>query len=667
MQTQWTVGKNLIASFSALAMITLILGFIGYYGALRSESRINEIGKVRLRSVDSLLILKEKAESIVGILRTLGLTGLCMEMRRAQYDKLAEVHRESEAAWGSYESLHQTGEETELWNRFLPAWESWKRENTKFIEMARQLERIGIQDPAILIARLYEVRGIYWKTLSVLADRVKEGKSLSETNRMNTFMAGSDSDWVDHIQTDNPEIRRVVSEIIPLHRAFLEAADRIEKAEQGDLYSVLPEFHRNLFPSAMTILDLVQSIIGEAEKAVELSAKAREHLLGPVMQAQSAAIGLLDQLVRINRGAAAAEVEQGRVQARFMKIFILIAMILGVILALGLGVFMARSISRTLKKIGRGLVEASNQVAAASRQVSGSSQYLAEGASNQAASIEETSASMEEMSSMTRQNAQNAKAAKARMAEAREIIEKVNHHMGDMGKAIQEIAVFSEDTGKIIKTIDEIAFQTKLLALNAAVEAARAGEAGAGFAVVADEVRNLAIRAAEAAKNTADLIESTIRAVRAGYELTQATQESFKENMAITSKVGVLVEEIAVASSEQAHGIEQVNKAVADMDKVVQQNAANAEESASGAEEMNAQAEQMKTMVNDLVALVGAYSGEQGERASEDMVFQEAQREAGVRPGMAQFCGRAEGKKRTAHPIRPEEVIPLEDDDFKDF
>jgi methyl-accepting chemotaxis protein len=215
---------------------------------------------------------------------------------------------------------------------------------------------------------------------------------------------------------------------------------------------------------------------------------------------------------------------------------------------------------------------------------------------------------MEEMSSMTKKNADNAGQAKAIMGDARLVVEKVGGHMEEMSKAIVEITITSEETSKIIKTIDEIAFQTNLLALNAAVEAARAGEAGAGFAVVADEVRNLALRAAEAAKNTNNLIENTLRAVQKGSELTKKTQEVFKEKIAISGKVGQLIDEIDTASQEQARGISQVNIAVAEMDKVTQQVAASAEESASASEELNAQAQQMKDYVEDLNAVVGGSS-----------------------------------------------------------
>ena len=209
------------------------------------------------------------------------------------------------------------------------------------------------------------------------------------------------------------------------------------------------------------------------------------------------------------------------------------------------------------------------------------SQSLSEAASAQAASLEETSSSLEEMTSQTRQTAGNAAQANNLMSTAQQVIEKANVSMSGLTGSMKEIAAGSEQTQKIVKTIDEIAFQTNLLALNAAVEAARAGEAGAGFAVVADEVRNLAIRAAEAAKNTAGLIEDIVKKIRNGDKLVGVTSEAFKEIMESSGKVVQLIAEIAGSSQEQSIGIDQVSRAVAEMNNLTQQNAAGAEELAS--------------------------------------------------------------------------------------
>lgn len=313
----------------------------------------------------------------------------------------------------------------------------------------------------------------------------------------------------------------------------------------------------------------------------------------------------LKKLMELNLVQARKRAQVNAATAKTALWMTWIASLIGLLAGIGLGLYLSRSITRPINRIVTGLSEGAEQVAAASTQVASASQHLAEGTSEEASSLEETSASLDEMSAMTRQNADNAGHAKTLMADAQKIVEKVDSQMNNMADAIQDVTASSEETGKIIKTIDEIAFQTNLLALNAAVEAARAGEAGAGFAIVADEVRNLAMRAAEAAKNTSGLIENTIVTVRRSRELTEQTREAFKENVEISGKVGNLVAEIAVASQEQAQGIDQINRAIAEMDKVTQSTAASAEESASAAEEMNAQAEQMKAYVQELVTVIG--------------------------------------------------------------
>jgi ABC-type transporter Mla subunit MlaD len=332
------------------------------------------------------------------------------------------------------------------------------------------------------------------------------------------------------------------------------------------------------------------------------------------------------------------------------------------------GILVARSITRPINRAITSLSEAAEQVVSASSQVSSASQSLAEGASEQAASIEETSSSLEEMSSMTKQNADNASTADNLMKESKQMVERANGSMTELTQSMEDISKASDETSKIIKTIDEIAFQTNLLALNAAVEAARAGEAGAGFAVVANEVRNLAMRAAEAAKNTSVLIEGTVKKVKEGSELVERTGGAFSEVSKSAAKVAGLVAEIAAASSEQAQGIDQINKAVTEMDKVTQQTAANAEESASASEEMNAQAEQMKEVAGEIMRIVG--SG--GSKGAGKEPGEPVQKAGSVR--MAPFIERLKaprakspGASGSRKPSRPEEVIPFGEGNFKDF
>ena len=282
----------------------------------------------------------------------------------------------------------------------------------------------------------------------------------------------------------------------------------------------------------------------------------------------------------------------------------------GVLLTVAFGIFFPLMITRPLNRAIEGLGGGAEQVVSASSQVAAASQSLSDGASRQAAAVEEMTASMEEMSSMTKQNAENAQHASVLVSvDTKESYQLIIQKMTVMEEVVRDSVKASEETAKIIKTIDEIAFQTNLLALNAAVEAARAGETGAGFAVVADEVRNLAKRSAEAAKNTESLIADSTKKIHEASALFEQINNELSNNRDISGKVEKIVNEIANASGEQANGIEQINRSVHEMDKVVQENAANSEESASTAEEMNAQAHSMKQYVDGIIQVVDGRQG----------------------------------------------------------
>lgn len=288
---------------------------------------------------------------------------------------------------------------------------------------------------------------------------------------------------------------------------------------------------------------------------------------------------------------------------RFSNIM-MVGLFLSVLLGIGTAIWITSTITTGIRKVIHGLSDSSQEVSSASNEVSLTSQELSEGTSRQAASIEQTSSSLEEMSSMTRQNAASALSADRLMQATSSVVESANASMIDLTQSMQEIAQSSQETHKIIKTIDEIAFQTNLLALNAAVEAARAGEAGAGFAVVADEVRSLAMRAAQAAKSTADLIDQSVQKIKRGSTIVNETNTSFGQVEKSAKEAAHLVDAISTASQEQSRGIEQINGAIAEMDRVIQDNAASAEASASASEQLNAQAEQLQNYVSQLLLIV---------------------------------------------------------------
>ena len=377
-----------------------------------------------------------------------------------------------------------------------------------------------------------------------------------------------------------------------------------------------------------------------------------------------------------------SNVQIGTVEAKattvyFMKnIMAVVSMVLLVTLLVTIFViFLAafiidRAIHRPLTSMIVRLKDGSEQTLSAAQQVETSSQNLSQGATEQASSLEETSSALDEMASMTKQNANNAAKANQLATEAKLHAEKGNSSMNEMQGSMKAIGESTDKVGKIIKTIEEIAFQTNILALNAAVEAARAGEHGRGFAVVANEVRNLAHRVSVAAKDTQELIENSQTRTKEGAEISKKTGEALGQIMEATKKVADTVNEIAQASKEQADGINQVTQAVSRMDSVTQQNASVAEESASAAKELSSQSENLKEIALSLQKIV---SGEDT-RLKISHFDPEQNEEEEPKKVLRSFFLKKYGESATLKSdkgpkvLNPEEVIPFDDKEgFKDF
>lgn len=643
MLKQMTVGKKIVSGFIALLILLVAVWGVAFYGldtASKGFTHYREMARdanLAGRLQANMLMVRMNVKDFIITGSDLDrqqygeyfkkMTGFLAEAQReiqnperaAKIDKVEKVVGEYNAGFDKV--LQFRKDRDKLVNNVLNVKGPFMEKTLTEIMISAEKDHdmaaafnSGLAMKRLLLARLYVIKFLDTNAQKDV-DRVHE-----EIVKLNERLGVLDK------ELKNPQRRQWLKTIITAEGEYKEAFEQV----------VTVIFDRNKI--IKETLDRIGPVVAKDVEDVKLSIKAVQDDLGPKLKASNENSNLLIAIIGI------------------------VALVLGVFLAF----VITRSITGPLNRIITGLNDGADQVAAASSQVSSASQSLAEGASEQAASIEETSASLEEISSMTKQNADHSNQADRLMKDANEGVGQANGSMNELTQSMGEISKASEETSKIIKTIDEIAFQTNLLALNAAVEAARAGEAGAGFAVVADEVRNLAMRAAEAAKNTAQLIEGTVKKVNDGSGLVDRTSEDFDQVATNAGKVGELVGEIAAASSEQAQGIDQVNTAVAEMDKVVQQNASTAEESASASEEMNAQAEQMKAIVNELVALVGGKTGN-------ETVIHTQSEQRNFTPMKKSDSGRAvalpaPGRKSAANKkVNPEDVIPLDDKDFADF
>jgi len=528
------LGHKLLGGFLAVAVITLIVGGIGFVGSSLMMQSLDKISKNTLPSIQALYTIQENQTSVLLGERSLLLAETRDEVE-FQTQRLAMQWAEIEKQRAIYQGLEKTPAEQRIWDQILPVWNQWEMSHKQVVELASQ---------------------------------------------------------------GTAEARR----------------------------------------------------------------KARALSYGPVRTNYMECERLLEELFKVTEESVRAEDKKADIVAGRVRLINILAMLGGLLLAVVIGYFLTRAITRSVTRVVQSLSEGSQQVAAASQQLSATSQTLAEGNSELASSIEETSSTLEESASMVRQNTENTTQAVVLAGQTKAAADQGNEEMRQMLEAMAEIKDSSSQISKIIKVIDEIAFQTNILALNAAVEAARAGDVGMGFAVVAEEVRNLAQRSAQAAKDTAEMIERNIQLSGRGVEMADRVARSLSEITLQTQKVTELIDEIAAASQEQAQGIHEINNAVSQMEKVTQQNADAAEESAAAAEELSAQAVTLMEIVDQLVRLVeGAAAGQAIDHRLIPAPRPKPDRRSLPQSKPVHPLPSGEGAKRTAL-VDPETIIPLEED-----
>ena len=596
------LGTKIQLGFGGLLALALILGGAGYYGSSRSGRSINTLSAECLPAVQSVQAMTLGGERIKTAQRTLLNLAQDPATRKRQVDNVTNARRVYETAWKTYESLPHTPEEATVWRETAATWQQWQNANTEFFRLIGEFEKLNLGDPYQLQEDVEHFRADHYQLAMRVLAMVQTGQAFDGGDDPSQCAFGK---WKAEHQPENPEIRGALQEVDPIHKKFHEIVGQIKVlVRNGDFQAAATLCEKELMPTSGLVVAQFERMGRQAAAGEELANKANAQAIQTCRPLQLKADELMNRLVTLTQERAARESQAAASQSDFLRDLSAALMVLGTIVGVLLAILITRSITRPITAATDVLSEGAEQTTAAAAEVSAASQSLAEGATEQAASLQQTSASLEEMSSMTKQTAENARDAKNLADETRQAAETGSAHMHTMTEAMSAIKTSSDSIRKIIKTIDEIAFQTNILALNAAVEAARAGEAGTGFAVVADEVRNLAQRSAEAAKETAARIEDSIRKSTHGVEISSQVAQSLQDIVTKVRRVDELVAQIATASNEQNLGIQQIDIAVNQMDTVTQSNAATAEQSASAAQELNAQARTLKSIVGDLLQVV---------------------------------------------------------------
>jgi len=609
-ESKMKLRTKLVSGFMVVAVIVLVIGFTGWHGMTRLHQYLQEVEQVRIpgiNAIDDISRALLDIEAAVKALLNPNQTAAAME---TQFDRIesatAQIGRNLEV----FGALPKSESEKHAFESLVPALTALEKSVETYLDLSRALLETRIINPAQTRIEMIELENELNNWLFQIVTDVFNETAISASPDLAETEAGR---RLANFSTESDSLNEKIGQLGDAAESLVSSAEIIQSfsgtlGEESTRFAVQMIFANQLLPAMADMSVLIDAIEKEIAVPVQLYQQMNAFENGPISEQYAAVSEMIDNLLAEHDRAVQAGTRRIERGVRQSNTIVLSFVVLGTISAVLLGLILSFYLSKPIHRVAQGLIQSVAALQASSGHFEAASRTLADGSSEQAASLEESSSSLEEMSAMTRKNAEKADEANLLIVEANETIQRSNRVVADLNTSISEISSSGKEAQKIVKTIDEISFQTNLLALNAAIEAARAGESGAGFAVVADEVRSLALRAAEAATHTADLIEGIVGKVNDGAAYVEKTNTAFGEIDTSAQKVATIVHEIAVSSKQQAEGIEQINHTVAEMDRITQQNAANAEETASASQELKSQAEQLNQFIEKLIAIVGSNS-----------------------------------------------------------